>query len=58
MTEDGVFAAAGFPALFQSFTEVAYPQGHEPFVPYMAFIDAVMNVGWAGARGLISPPTA
>ncbi|MGH6909552.1 MAG: WbqC family protein [Phenylobacterium sp.] len=53
MTEDGVFAGAGFPARFQSFVEVAYPQGQPTFTPYMAFIDAVMNLGWAGTRGLI-----
>jgi len=53
MEDDGVFAAAGFPARFQGFVEIAYPQGHEPFVPYMAFIDAVMNLGWAGTRDLL-----
>ena len=53
MTQDGVFAAASFPVRFQGFVEVAYPQGHEPFQPYMAFIDAVMNVGWAGTSALI-----
>lgn len=62
MTEDGVFAAAGFPARFQAFVEVPYPQGHEPFTPYMAFIDAVMNLGWTGTAELVermkssSPP--
>lgn len=53
MTEDGVFAAAGFPVTFQSFVEIAYPQGREPFTPYMAFIDAVMNLGWEGTRRLL-----
>ena len=53
MTEDGVFAAAGFPVAFQGFVEVEYPQGREPFVPYMAFIDAVMNLGWLGTRALL-----
>jgi hypothetical protein len=53
MTEDGVFAAAGFPVRFQGFVEIPYPQGHDPFVPYMAFIDAVMNLGWGGTRDLI-----
>jgi hypothetical protein len=38
---------------FQGFVEIAYPQGHEPFTPYMAFIDAVMNLGWGGTRDLI-----
>ena len=53
MIEDGVFANAGFPARFQGFVEIAYPQGREPFTPFMAFIDAVMNLGWAGTRALI-----
>ncbi len=33
--------------------EIPYPQGHEPFTPYMAFIDAVMNLGWTGTHALI-----
>ena len=53
MTEDGVFAAAGFPVRFQGFVEIEYPQGHGAFAPYMAFVDAVMNLGWAGTRDLI-----
>ncbi|WP_293478427.1 WbqC family protein, partial [Phenylobacterium sp.] len=47
MEDDGVFAAASFPARFQGFVEIPYDQGHTPFVPYMAFLDAVMNLGWA-----------
>jgi hypothetical protein len=54
MDDDGLFAAAGFPVRFQGFVEVAYPQGHEPFTPYMAFIDAVMNLGWEGTAALIA----
>jgi hypothetical protein len=54
MVEDGVFAGADFPVRFQGFVEIAYPQGHEPFTPYMAFIDAVMNLGWTGTRALIN----
>ena len=53
MAEDGVFAAAGFPVAFQGFVEIPYPQGREPFVPYMAFIDAVANLGWQGVRSLL-----
>ena len=53
MMEDGVFSAAGFPVAFQGFVEIEYPQGREPFVPYMAFIDAVMNLGWDGTRALL-----
>ena len=53
MTQDGVFAAAEFPVRFQGFVEICYAQGHEPFAPYMAFVDAVMNLGWSGTRQLI-----
>ena len=54
MVEDGVFAQASFPVRFQGFVEIPYDQGHEPFAPYMAFIDAVMNLGWSGTRELIA----
>jgi hypothetical protein len=53
MQEDGVFADAGFPVRFQGFVEIPYPQGGETFTPYMSFVDALMNVGWAGLRALI-----
>ncbi len=53
MVEDGVFDRATFPLRFQGFVEVPYDQGHQPFTPYMAFIDAVMNLGWDGTRDLI-----
>jgi len=55
MEEDGVFAAAGFPARFRSFVQVDYPQGHDPFVPFMGFVDALMTVGWSGMPALVSP---
>lgn len=58
MDDDGVFAAAGFPVRFQGFVEIPYPQGAEPFTPYMAFIDAVMNLGWAGTRALVDRMSA
>ncbi|WP_296457951.1 WbqC family protein [Phenylobacterium sp.] len=53
MQDDGVFAAAAFPARFQGFVEIPYDQGRQPFTPYMAFLDAVMNLGWAGTAALI-----
>jgi hypothetical protein len=53
MEDDGVFAEAGFPVRFQGFVEIAYPQGREPFIPYMSFVDALMNLGWDGLAGLI-----
>lgn len=54
MEGDAVFAAAGFPVSFQGFVEVPYPQGRTPFAPYMAFVDALMNLGWTGLAGLIA----
>ena len=54
MQDDAVFAAAGFPVRFQPFVEIAYPQGREPFVPYMSFVDALMNLGWSGLSDLIA----
>jgi len=58
VTEDGLFATAGFPVAFQSFVEIEYLQGREPFVPYMAFIDAVVNLGWEGTRALLDEMSA
>lgn len=54
MAEDGVFEAAGFPVRFMSYQPVPYPQGREPFVPYMSFVDALMNLGWDGLRDLVT----
>jgi len=53
MAQDGVFEAAGFPVRFESYAPVPYPQGREPFVPYLSFVDALMNVGWEGLGALI-----
>lgn len=53
MADDGAFREAGFPARFQPFVAVEYPQGPEAFAPYLAFVDAVMNVGWAGTRAIL-----
>ncbi|WP_411286432.1 WbqC family protein [Phenylobacterium sp.] len=53
MEDDGVFRNAGFPARFQPFVAVAYPQGAADFTPYLAFIDAVMNVGWTGTKEIL-----
>lgn len=52
MGEDGVFQEAGFPARFQPFRLQEYSQGSQPFTPYMGFVDALMNVGWEGMKGL------
>ena len=54
MEQEGVFDAADFPFRFQPFVEVAYRQGRETFTPYMAFVDALANVGWSGLKGVIA----
>lgn len=56
MAEDGVFAAASFPVRFENYTPVPYPQGREPFTPWMSFVDALMNVGWRGLGALVREP--
>ncbi len=48
MAADKVFEHAGFPVRYRSYVPVAYPQDGEAFTPYLAFIDAVMNLGWSG----------
>lgn len=53
MEEEGVFRDANFPFRLQAFVQVDYPQGREPFTPYMAFIDALANVGWEGVADII-----
>jgi hypothetical protein len=55
MEEDGVFAAAAFPARFLAFQPASYPQGSDAFTPFMGFVDALMNVGWSGMAALVSP---
>ncbi len=55
IAEDGAFEAAGLPVAFQSFAARPYPQAHEgEFVPYMSFVDALMNVGWEGLAALVA----
>jgi len=58
MEEDAVFAAADFPVRFQGFTPEPYPQGSEPFTPFMGFVDGLMNLGWDGLRGLVRPKSS
>lgn len=54
MAEEGVFEAARFPVRFHSHAPRPYPQGREPFTPYMSFVDSLMNLGWDGLRALIA----
>jgi hypothetical protein len=55
MEDDGVFAAARFPVIFKGFEARAYDQGGADFTPYMSFVDALLNVGWAGMEMLSRP---
>ena len=54
MEDDGAFAAANLPVRFQPFVEIPYDQGSPNFVPYMAFVDALMNVGWDGLKQIVA----
>ncbi|WP_369058808.1 WbqC family protein [Caulobacter sp. 73W] len=56
MTQEGVFEAEGFPVRFMDFVPQPYEQGSPEFTPYMGFIDAVMNLGWAGTADLVRRP--
>jgi hypothetical protein len=47
---DGVLAQAGMPVKFRSYAPVPYPQLRPGFTPYMGFVDALMNLGWAGLK--------
>ncbi|ESQ77277.1 WbqC family protein [Asticcacaulis sp. AC402] len=53
MEEEGVFRGAGFPVIYFSHEPKPYPQGTS-FIAYMAFIDAVMNIGFAGLEELLA----
>ena len=55
---EGVFAAAGLPVRYHVHEPTPYPQGREPFTPFMGFIDAVMNLGWEATAALVRPPHA
>ncbi len=49
MAADRVFADAAFPVRYRSYSPIAYAQGEDgAFTPYLAFIDALMNLGWTG----------
>ena len=50
---DGVFAWARMPIRYFAHEPKLYPQGRPGFTPYMAFIDAVANLGWEGTAALL-----
>jgi hypothetical protein len=52
--QEQVFAQAGLPVRYKTFTPIPFPQGRPEFTPYMSFVDALMNVGWEGIRGLLA----
>jgi WbqC-like protein family len=61
--EDEKFTAAGLQLVYQEFQHPVYPQGGtEAFVPGLSIVDALMNCGFEGTRGLlttscVAPPT-
>jgi hypothetical protein len=50
---DGVFAWARMPIRYFAHEPKPYPQARPEFTPYMAFIDAVANLGWDGTAALL-----
>jgi hypothetical protein len=54
--EDELFAEAGLMLAYQSFEHPSYPQHGAPdgFIPGLSVIDALMNLGIAGTRGLMA----
>ena len=53
--DEDVFKKSGITLRPQNFTHPVYPQrGVDDFIPGMSIIDALMNVGFGGVRGLLS----
>ena len=53
--EDEKFAREGVELVYQNFAHPTYPQiNTEEFVPGLSIIDALMNCGFEGTRGLIN----
>jgi len=50
--DEGLFADAGIAVEWQEYTHPTYRQLHEPFIPYLSALDAVLNLGPA-AGGLV-----
>lgn len=52
------FADAGLAVEFQAWPHPEYPQPGHGFVPYLAALDALMNIGPAAVRTLLQPTLA
>jgi len=54
LEEDGLLAAAGIETVFQDYEVPPYAQlKSAEFVPQLSLLDAVANLGWAGAGALV-----
>ena len=52
--EDELFAAAGLELRYQHFAHPEYAQkGHQQFAPGLSIVDALMNLGCGGVKGLL-----
>lgn len=52
---DEAFAAAGMKLCYQRFTHPVYAQiGQPDFVPGLSIVDALMNIGCGGVKGLLA----
>lgn len=53
--DDDVFAVAGLELRYQRFTHPVYAQaGQQEFAPGLSIVDALMNVGCRGVKGLLA----
>lgn len=51
---DAAFTGAGLEVRYHEHAPAAYPQaGGAAFTPYMSFVDALANTGWAGLSDLV-----
>lgn len=53
--DDAAFAAAGLELRYQSFAHPVYAQAGQPdFAPGLSIVDALMNLGCGGVKGLLA----
>jgi hypothetical protein len=55
VSAEPAFADNGITVEFQDFPHPAYPQIHGGFIPYLAAVDALLNIGAEGAGRLVGP---
>jgi hypothetical protein len=51
--EENLFASNEMELVYQTWPHPVYPQRGDPFVPHLAVIDALMNLGPAATRKLL-----